>query len=274
MVSLVWAIFISAPKEVQYIIPCYVSGNLGTCTAQGIFLILGVMVASLYNSMICFHYLAIITYNTKKDKYIKGKLEPWFHGVLIILAIVIVIAGLILKQFNSDGIVNTCYLTSYNPPHCWGVANGIIPKGFTLPCGRGDTKSGNLFRLIIYLLPVTITPAIIIGAMATMYRTVRKIEQKMRKYGSTSLRLSSIATLRASVCTSQQQAQVVDGQFLATLKSKFMSMCPCVRRNDNVSRSNNARSQKRKIIGQYAVHYYHAMSVSLRIARVCASNIV
>ena len=178
MVSLVWAIFISAPKEVQYIIP-YASGNLGTCTAQGIFLILGVMMASLYNCSICFYYLAIITYN-KKDEYIKRKLEPWFHGVLIILArIVIVIAGLILKQFNSDGIVNTCYLTSYNPPHCWGVANGIIPEGFTIPCGRGDTKSGNLFRLIIYLLPVTITPAIIIGTMATMYRTVRNIEQKM-----------------------------------------------------------------------------------------------
>ena len=244
MVSFGWAIN-STPKEVQYIIP-YASGNLGTCTAQGIFFTLGIVMATFYNCSICFYYLAIITYN-KKDEYIKGKLEPWFHSVPIILAIGIVITGLILNQFNSNGIVNTCYMTSYNPPHCWGVANGIIPEGFTIPCGRGDTKSGNLFRFIMYLLPVTITPAIIIGTMVTMYRTVQKIEQKMLNYGASVLRLRA----------SQRQAQAVDNpntargrdnQFLATLKSKFKSIFPCVFRNDNASRSNNVRSQKRAVL--------------------------
>ena len=115
-------------------------------------------------------------------------------------------------------------MTSYNPPHCWGVANGIIPEGFTIPCGHGDTASGNLFRFIMYLLPVTIaTPAIIVGTMVTMYRTVRKIEQKMLNYGASVLRLRA----------SQRQAQAVDNpntargrdnQFLVTLKSKFKSI--------------------------------------------------
>ena len=50
-----------------------------------------------------FYYLSIITFN-KNDKYIKHKLEPCFHCVPIIWNLVIVIAGLIMKQFNNDGI--------------------------------------------------------------------------------------------------------------------------------------------------------------------------
>ena len=48
----------------------------------------------------------------------------------------------------------------------------IILEGFTVPCGRGDTESGYLFRLIMYLIPVIITPAIIVSTMIIMYRTV------------------------------------------------------------------------------------------------------
>ena len=44
MVSFGWTIN-STPKEVQYIIP-YASGNLGTCTAQGIFFTLGIVMAT------------------------------------------------------------------------------------------------------------------------------------------------------------------------------------------------------------------------------------
>ena len=108
-----------------------------------------------------------------------------------------------------------------------------------------------------------VTPVIIIGTMVTMYRTVRKIERKIRNYGASVLRLRAI----------QRPAQVVDGPpngapggrdnhtslsiFLDILKSKLVSICQCVFRNDNASRSNNARSQKR------AVLYYMAMGYSL-----------
>ena len=211
--------------------------------------------SSFYNCSICFYYLSIITFN-KKDDYIKHKLEPWFHGVPIIWAIVIGITGLIMKQLNVAGAYGgICHLTNYHPPHCRGVENGIIPEGFTVPCGRGDTDSGNLFTFILYLLPITIVSAIIVGSMTIMYRTVRKIERKMLNYGAGALRLRT---------HQRQEAQVVDDNytclsiFLVTLKNKLVSICPCVFRNDSASRSNNARSQKRAVL-------YMAMGYSLTI---------
>ena len=120
------------PKEMQYLIPI-ARGNVRSCAAQGFFLTVGIVIASFYNCVICLYYLSIITYN-KKDDYIKRKLEPWFHGVPIVSAIVIGITGVIVKQYNNDGIGGLCYTRSYHPPHCRGVANGIIPEGFTVPC--------------------------------------------------------------------------------------------------------------------------------------------
>ena len=248
----------AAPKEMQYIMPSAL-GSMGTCIAQGLLLTFGITIASLYNWMICFYYLSIITYN-KKDEYIKGKLELWFHVVPIAYAIVTGMIGLMMKQYNTNGFGGNCHLTSYHPPHCQGIVNGIIPEGFTVPCGRGGTKVGHLYRLVMYLIPVTVTPAIIVGTMATMYRTVRKVERKMLNYGASALRLRA----------SQRQARVVGDPntargrdnntcisiVLDTLKSSLVSICPYLFRRDDASWSNNARSKKRSVL-------YMAMNYSL-----------
>ena len=251
----------AAPIDIQYEEPS-ARGNMGTCSASGLFYTVGILVAPFYNCMICVYYLSIITFN-KKDEYIKRKLEPWFHGMPIILAIGIGITGLVTKSFNSNGSTIACFPTSYHPPHCEGVKIGIIPEGFTIPCGRGDTDSGGMFQSILsksFFLSPFITLAIIVGTMATMYRTVRKIERKMLTYGAGALRLRA----------QQRQAQVVDDPnaaggrgtrtrrsiFIAALKSKLVSICPCMFRNGYASRSNNARSQKRAVL-------YMAMSYSL-----------
>ena len=210
--------------------------------------------------MICFYYLSIITYN-KKDEYIKRKLEPWFHVVPIILTIAIGTIGLIMKQYNNNGIGGNYHPANYNPPHCQGVANGIIPEGFKVPCGRGDTESGNISKLIIDLMPVIFIPAIIIG---TMYRTVRKIERKMRNYGTSALRRRA-SQLQPRAVGNPNAARLRENHtavflFLATLKIKLLSICPCACRNGSTSRSNNARgSQKRAVL-------YMAMSYSLTCA--------
>ena len=251
----------AAPIDMQYKEPS-ARGNMWTCSASGLFYTVGIMVAPFYNCMICVYYLSIITFN-KKDEYIKRKLEPWFHGMPIILALWIGITGLVTKSFNSNGSTIACFATSYHPPHCEGVKIGIIPEGFTIPCGRGDTDSGGMFQSIILILfPLSpfITLAIIVGTMVTMYRTVRKIERKMLNYGAGALRLRA----------QQRQAQVVDDPnaaggrghhtrysiFIATLKNKLVSICPCMFRNGYASRSNNARSQKRAVL-------YMAMGYSL-----------
>jgi len=130
-----------APKEVQCLMP-FARGNMGTCTAQGFFLTVGILIASIYNCNICVYYLSILTFK-KKDDYIKRKLEPWFHGVPIISAIMTGITGLIVKQFNNDGLVGNCCLSSYHLPHCRGVANGIIPEGFTVPVSHAINNRTN-----------------------------------------------------------------------------------------------------------------------------------
>ena len=129
MSSFAWALnSTAAPKEVQYLIPS-ARGNVATCAAQGCIVTAGITMATFYNCSICVYYLSVVTFN-KKDEYIKRKLEPWFHGVPVISAIMIGIIGLIMKQYNTN----------------YWVTNGIIPEGFTIPCGRGDTASGNLFK--------------------------------------------------------------------------------------------------------------------------------
>ena len=164
---------IAAPKELQYFMP-FARGNMGTCSTQGFFLSASTAMTYFYNCSICFYYLSIITFN-KKDEYIKRNLELWFHAGPVIFAIVTGITGLILmKEFNTNR-EGQCYWypTTYHLPHCRGVENSIIPIGFTIPCGRGDTESGNFFRLIMNLLPLTqIVPAIIVGTKVTMHITV------------------------------------------------------------------------------------------------------
>ena len=131
-------------------------------------------------------------------------------------------------------------------------------------CWRWMGESGNLFKRIMFLLPVTIVPAIIVCTMVTMYRTVRKIERKMKNYGAGSLRI------RASQI--QARVRVVEDPNATLLKSKLVSICRCVFRDDYTSRSNNAKSQRRAIL-------YMAMSYSLAwawipfyILHYCISN--
>ena len=79
--------------------------------------------------------------------------------------------------------------------------------------------------LIMNIVPVTIIPAIIVGTIVIMYRTMRKIERKMQYYGAGALRLR---------CAHQQQAQEVNDPTLTlTLifwitedqTTQYLSMC-------------------------------------------------
>ena len=93
----------------------------------------------------------------------------------------------------------------------------IILEGFTVPCGRGDTESGYLFRLIMYLIPVIITPAIIVSTMIIMYRTVRKIERKMLSYGAGVLRLPAHQRPAQEVVNDPTKMVLEEGEFAQVL---------------------------------------------------------
>ncbi len=177
------------PKELNYWIPG-ASGNLSTCTLQGFGITFGYAVAGLYNSSICFYYLAIIKYN-KKDEYIRKKLEPWFHALAVGPPLVTSSIALAMQGFNT--LATYCSLITYEAPHCIGQEeSGVIPDGeFTIPCDRGNGGKYPVLlfvaRLIGYAYMVIITPISIAICMFLMYRTVAEIERKVLQYGVGSL---------------------------------------------------------------------------------------
>ena len=78
-----------APKDMQYVIP-YARGNMGTCTTQGFILTVGIMIASLYNCMICFYYLSIITF---KERTTTSNVS-WSRGFMLYRSSLLLCLGL------------------------------------------------------------------------------------------------------------------------------------------------------------------------------------
>ena len=176
------------PEEMKYFIP-NARGNAWTCDTNGFLLYMGGMGGMLFNCSLCFYYLAIIKFN-KKDDYIKKKLEPWFHGISILLPLFYSIFFLAKQGFNAP----YCFLSTHpgnNPPHCIGSSDGDVLPSYKIPCGRGSDiavqTSSKIVRFsgqFVFLIP----PFVIVGTMAVMYRTVLKTEKKAKMNFAKSLR--------------------------------------------------------------------------------------
>jgi hypothetical protein len=249
-----------APKEMNYLVP-YAQGNTATCTAQGFLLAVGVIAAALYNCSICLYYLSIIRYN-KKDEYIRNKLEPWFHGTSIIIPLAVGFIGIAMKGYNINGSASACFIMPNDPQHCIGYENGDTPEGFSIPCGRGNGEENPILYLVTSIVgfgsTLIVTPTVIVGTTLLMYRSVSKIEQRMRNYGVRALRLNvrpagggnrgeNAETNSTHVATNDQHDGV-----MRRIKRFFMCMVPrCLHDDDQPrppSRSNRATSQKRAIL--------------------------
>ncbi len=175
------------PMEMAYLIPG-AQGNVKTCAAQGFFTVIGFFISAYYNCSICFYYLAIIKYN-KSDAYIAKKLERWFHGIPIMVVLMIGFLILAVKGYNAWGTGGRCFFQPNNPPHCIGYGDGEIVDGFSIPCGRGNAFYNNYESWIIFLALISPPPIVIVTTMVMMYRTVVKIERKAARYGVRALRL-------------------------------------------------------------------------------------
>ena len=240
-----------APKEFEYFLP-FAIGNSTTCDLQGFFIIAGVLLVSIYNSSVCLYYLAIIKYN-KKDEYIRKKLEPWLHFFPVIIALAISITLLVSKAYNVGEVTTLyCYLSPNSPPHCIGHENGVVPEGYSIPCGRGDLRDKPAVAAIIpigYSIVYGVAPAIIVCSMFLMYQSVLKVERKMQKYGVGALRV------RASV-RGEQDGVSDDNNFrppasiMASIKHSINQITSCLNTTQICyhSRSNQAGSQKRAVL--------------------------
>ena len=173
------------PQEMSYFTP-FAKGNVSTCDAQGFLIVGGYTCALLYNSSMCFYYLAIIKYN-KKDDFIARVLEPWFHSIPVIVGFGVASMLLALDQFNNPN-GGVCFPIPNDPPHCIGHDDGYIsPGNFTIPCGRGRDNYSPIL-VLGYTLPCLTTPIVIVSTMTLMYTTVNRIEKRNQSYGVHSLR--------------------------------------------------------------------------------------
>jgi hypothetical protein len=243
-----------APKEMNYFIPG-AQGNMMTCTANGFLVAVGIIAANLYNCSICLYYLAIIRYN-KKDEYIRNKLEPWFHGISIIIPLVVGFIFMAMKGYNAYG--SACFLRQNDPPHCiGGYESGETPEGFSIPCGRGDGGENPTLYLVTAMVgfgsTLIVTPTVIVGTMLLMYRSVSKIEQRMQNYGVNALRLNARSGGGNRGENAETNSAATDQGIMSRVKrSVLVCMIPrcCLHRDDQppTSRSNRATSQKRAIL--------------------------
>jgi hypothetical protein len=213
------------PKDMSYLVP-FAIGNMATCDAQGFLIFFATGVSVGYNCSVCFYYLAIITYNKKFD-YIEKKLEPWLHGISILLPLVLSVILLATNTFNgSSG--GTCFVEQYWPPHCIGYKTGEIPEGYSIPCGRGSEEDGHaklraITGLVLFSWLLIIPPLIILVTMVMMYRSVTKIENRMQNYGVGSLRLRT--TPAAPTTTNGSADQQEARGFALKLKKIVKYLC-------------------------------------------------
>ena len=250
------------PKEMNYFVPG-AQGNTATCTAQGFLFAVGSIVATLYNCCICLYYLAIIRYN-KKDEYIRNKLEPWFHGISIIIPFVVGFIFIAMRGYNEYRTV--CFAIPNDPPHCIGYESGETSEGgfSSIPCGRGDGGDNPILYLVTLIVGfgslLIITPTVIVVTMLLMYRSVSKIEERMRNYGVSMLRLNAQSVRvvgnrgeNAERTNTRTRGANDQHRVMRRVKRLFMCVCViprCLRRDDQppISRSNRATSQKRAIL--------------------------
>ena len=173
----------AGPKDLDYVV-WNARGNAATCDASGFIHLLGMNLGLFYNASLCLNSLAIVRFK-KKEKYIREKIEPFLHWIPIIYCITGSIILAAMKNFNQS---QTCLPNSYNPKHCIGYEDGVIPDGYTVPCGRGG-NTAVLALTIIHYPPLFGSIIVIVGSMFVMHRTVRKTEQAGLKYGKSTLRL-------------------------------------------------------------------------------------
>lgn len=149
----------------------YARGNTATCTTQGYFLQLGVALP-LYNASISIYYMLAIRYNYSEEK-LHRRVERWLHLVPITFAIGTSIAGLPLTLYNDANF--WCWIAAH-PEGCSGA-----------DCIRGD--NAEIYRLAFFFIPLWCMFAVIIWALAMVYRGIFLMEQRTARYRFPALRV-------------------------------------------------------------------------------------
>ncbi len=184
--SLGWSTFNStAPSELDYWV--WNARGKPTCDAQGFLIAFGIAGGLWYNAMLCLYYVAVVKYGKNED-YIRTKVEPFLHGIAIVVALAYSIVGLVRNHFNEGDGYGACNSPVYFPPHCYGYDVGDVRDSFEIPCGRGS-EGGDTFAILV-VVAIFIPAVIIIASLVSIYRAIKKQENKLSRYGTSALNLS------------------------------------------------------------------------------------
>ncbi len=178
---------VMVPKEMNYWVPGSV-GNVTTCTVQGFVGGFGADITAYYNCSICLYYLAIVKYN-KNEEFIRTKLEPWLHGVPLIVVLVQNLIRFFREAYNTFGFICSSVPNNYVTPHCNGLPIDTLGIITNIPCGRGHDALW--FKIHIGVTVFVAPPIIIVGSMRLMYVTISDIERRTQRYGVASLRFNA-----------------------------------------------------------------------------------
>jgi len=240
LLSLSWSTFnFTAPSELDYMV-WNARGNEATCRAQGFLYYLGGYGGIFYNVSLNLYFLAVVKYE-KSDEYIRSKIEPFLHGVTIVLVLIWCIFLLVKNQYHNFGVSGICTVGVNYPPHCVGYSVGEVRPGFEIACGSG-LEGADISSIVAVSVGIVSFPVMII-CLGMIYRTVRKQERKVAKYG-----INSLTSLRSRSIHTQQSASTL-------FKKKKKTIKPIT------TRSNNARSQSRAVMHK-AFGYFFAWLLS------------
>ncbi|CAB9519793.1 expressed unknown protein [Seminavis robusta] len=156
-----------APPDVEHNMYGNV-GSQGFCTFQGFIMSLGIQASVLSNAALSIYYLNIIIYR-KTDRDLE-KTEIYLQSLIWILAFVLAIYPIPLELYNPE--TDLCTLQSA-PRDCSGE-----------DCIRG---SDPLIHLIIAMAPPLVCLLVSMSIMVVITMNVRKLENKSRKYGASSI---------------------------------------------------------------------------------------
>ncbi len=254
--SLCWSTFnVLAPSENGY--SAWNSrGNEATCDAQGFLNFFGIIGGLFYNATLNVYYMTVVKF-TKNEDYIRTKIEPFLHGVPIVLALTGSIVGIVRNHFNDDGF-GLCNSSFYYPLHCQGYDIGEIRDGFEIPCGRGieGAEKYTIFGLVCLF----IAAVIIISSVVIIYRAVKKQEKKLSRYGVSALTTNS---------------PHLEGR-VSLWKRIKLTLCRSSAYSSNahrpaIRRSNNVQSRSRAIMHR-AIQYSFAWFLSFGIYLIVVSS--
>ena len=174
---------LTAPASDAYI-TWNARGNMVTCEALGFLSITGFICTTFYHTSLNIFYLLVLKFE-KSEEYIRTKIERYFHGGTITLALGISIFSLVKGNLNHNGN-GVCNSLVNDLPHCIGYEAGEIRDGFETPCYRGaDTMKIMLAFLAINLF---VPPIVIAVSMTMIYRSIKTLENRMSKFGAATFR--------------------------------------------------------------------------------------